>query len=99
MNGQEHFYLETSQCIVIPREDNELEVISSTQGVSDTQGDVANATGLPRHKIIVRVKRIGGGFGGKESTAGLFAPLRFWKPYWRILGCNVALPVICAKAA
>lgn len=73
MGGQEHFYLETNNAVVIPGEDDEIEVISSTQSVSDVQRDVSWALGVPRHKIVVKVKRIGGGFGGKESTSGLFA--------------------------
>uniref|UniRef100_A0A0N5B9E6 xanthine dehydrogenase n=1 Tax=Strongyloides papillosus TaxID=174720 RepID=A0A0N5B9E6_STREA len=73
MGGQEHFYLETSQVLAIPGERGEMEVIASTQCVNDTQRDVCNALGLPRHKVHVKVKRIGGGFGGKESTSGLIA--------------------------
>lgn len=73
MNGQEHFYLETNNCVVLPGEDDEMEVISSTQGVDEVQGEIAAALGVPRHKIVVKVKRIGGGFGGKESVCGLFA--------------------------
>lgn len=73
VGGQEHFYLETHNAIAIPGEDDEIEIISSTQGVSDVQRDVSWVLGVPRHKIVVKVKRIGGGFGGKESASGLFA--------------------------
>ncbi|CAD5228743.1 unnamed protein product [Bursaphelenchus xylophilus] len=73
MNGQEHFYLETNNCVVIPGEDDEIEVISSTQCIDEVQGEIAAVLGIPRHKIVVKVKRIGGGFGGKESVCGLFA--------------------------
>lgn len=73
MGGQEHFYLETQNCVVIPGEDQEMEVISSTQCVNDVQGDVCRALGVPRHKVVVKVKRIGGGFGGKESVCGQYA--------------------------
>uniref|UniRef100_A0A914VPR6 Aldehyde oxidase/xanthine dehydrogenase a/b hammerhead domain-containing protein n=1 Tax=Plectus sambesii TaxID=2011161 RepID=A0A914VPR6_9BILA len=73
IGGQEHFYLETSGCLVIPGEVNDVEVISSTQSVNDVQGEVSSSLGIPRHKVFVRVKRIGGGFGGKESTAGIMA--------------------------
>ncbi|KAI6175673.1 Ferredoxin [Aphelenchoides bicaudatus] len=54
VGGQEHFYLETQNCIAIP-------------------GEFAQALGVARHKVNVKVKRIGGGFGGKESACGLFA--------------------------
>uniref|UniRef100_A0A915DBR0 xanthine dehydrogenase n=1 Tax=Ditylenchus dipsaci TaxID=166011 RepID=A0A915DBR0_9BILA len=73
MGGQEHFYLETQNAIAIPGESGEMEVISSTQAINDVQGDVSKALGVPRHKVKVTVKRIGGGFGGKEFICGLFA--------------------------
>ena len=72
MGGQEHFYLETQNCIAIPGEDQEMEIISSTQCVNDVQKEVAAALGVPYHKVTVKVRRIGGGFGGKESICGLF---------------------------
>ncbi|CAI4229586.1 unnamed protein product [Auanema sp. JU1783] len=73
MGGQEHFYLETAQCIVIPHEDEELEIIASTQGVNDVQMETAKILGIPAHKITARVRRIGGGFGGKESTTAILS--------------------------
>ncbi|KAI1715623.1 molybdopterin-binding domain of aldehyde dehydrogenase domain-containing protein [Ditylenchus destructor] len=73
IGGQEHFYLETQNCVAVPGEGGEIDIISSTQSVSDVQADVAKALGIARHKIRVIVKRIGGGFGGKESCCGLFA--------------------------
>ncbi|CAB3405985.1 unnamed protein product [Caenorhabditis bovis] len=73
IGGQEHFYLETQQCIVIPHEDDELEIIASNQCVNDIQIEVAKVLGMPMHKIFVKVKRIGGGFGGKESTGAILA--------------------------
>ena len=37
MGGQEHFYLETQACVVIPKpEDGEMEIYSSTQNPSET---------------------------------------------------------------
>ncbi|GMT22071.1 hypothetical protein PFISCL1PPCAC_13368 [Pristionchus fissidentatus] len=73
MGGQEHFYLETHQCVVIPHEEDELEIISSTQSVNEVQIEVGKCLGIPRNKIKVSVRRIGGGFGGKESTAPIVA--------------------------
>ncbi|KAK6752646.1 hypothetical protein RB195_003825 [Necator americanus] len=73
MGGQEHFYLETQQCVVIPHEDDELEILTSAQGVNDVQMETAKCLGIPAHKIVVKVKRIGGGFGGKESTGPLLS--------------------------
>jgi len=66
--AQEHFYLETNSTLVIPTEGNtNLTVYCSTQAASHTQEDVASATGTPQSKVVVRMKRMGGGFGGKET--------------------------------
>lgn len=73
MGGQEHFYLETQQCVVIPHEEDELEIITSAQGTNDVMVETAKCLGIPCHKIVVKVKRIGGGFGGKESTAPMLS--------------------------
>ncbi|PLN85211.1 xanthine dehydrogenase [Aspergillus taichungensis] len=70
MGGQEHFYLETQACVVIPKlEDGEMEVWSSTQNPTETQAYVAQVTGVANNKIVSRVKRLGGGFGGKETRS------------------------------
>lgn len=68
VGGQEHFYLETNASLVIPLEGNEgLQVFSSTQALDKTQTFCASATGLPMHKVVAKTKRMGGGFGGKET--------------------------------
>nr|XP_022334415.1 xanthine dehydrogenase/oxidase-like isoform X1 [Crassostrea virginica] len=68
MGGQEHFYLETHASLAVPRgEDGEMELFVSTQNPAETQHVVAEALGLPANKIVCRVKRMGGGFGGKET--------------------------------
>ena len=60
VGGQEHFYLETQACLVVPRGENqEMEITSSTQGVANTQTFVAHALGIPRNRIVSKVKRIG----------------------------------------
>ncbi|KAF2236656.1 xanthine dehydrogenase/oxidase [Viridothelium virens] len=70
IGGQEHFYLETQACVVVPKpEDGAMEVFSSTQNPSETQSYVAAATGVAANKIVSRVKRLGGGFGGKETRS------------------------------
>lgn len=70
MGGQEQFYFETQAALVIPhKEDNETEVWTSTQNPSETQVFVASALGIPQNRVVVRTKRIGGGFGGKESRS------------------------------
>ena len=68
MGGQEHFYLETQACLVVPRmEDGELEIFASTQNANEAQLYAARVTGVQANKVVVRVKRLGGGFGGKET--------------------------------
>ena len=70
MGGQEHFYLETQACVVVPKpEDGEIEVFSGTQNPTETQAYVAQVTGVAANKVVCRVKRIGGGFGGKETRS------------------------------
>ncbi|GFF23243.1 xanthine dehydrogenase [Aspergillus lentulus] len=70
MGGQEHFYLETQACVAIPKpEDGEMEIWSSTQNPTETQTYVAQVTGVAANKVVSRVKRLGGGFGGKETRS------------------------------
>ncbi|XP_068612678.1 xanthine dehydrogenase/oxidase [Brachionichthys hirsutus] len=70
IGGQEHFYLETNVTLAVPRgEDGEMELFASTQSASKTQSLVAKALGVPANRVVVRVKRMGGGFGGKESRS------------------------------
>ncbi|KAJ9656729.1 hypothetical protein H2198_004733 [Neophaeococcomyces mojaviensis] len=70
MGGQEHFYLETNAALAIPKpEDGELEIWSSTQNPTETQAYVAQVTGVQNNKIVSKVKRLGGGFGGKETRS------------------------------
>uniref|UniRef100_A0A5S6QUG8 FAD-binding PCMH-type domain-containing protein n=1 Tax=Trichuris muris TaxID=70415 RepID=A0A5S6QUG8_TRIMR len=73
IGGQEHFYFETNACIAIPGEQDEMEIISSTQNPTDTQISIANMFGILQHKVTVQVKRIGGGFGGKETASIIVA--------------------------
>lgn len=74
MGGQEHFYLETNAVAVIPgREDGEMEVWCSTQNPTETQSFVASVLNVPMNRVAVRTKRLGGGFGGKESRSVIIA--------------------------
>lgn len=78
MGGQEHFYLETHAAIAIPRDVDDMEIFCSSQHPSEIQKLVARITGLPAARISARVKRMGGGFGGKESRGMLVAlPVAF----------------------
>ncbi|XP_071527934.1 xanthine dehydrogenase/oxidase [Panulirus ornatus] len=68
MGGQEHFYLETNAHLAVPKgEDGEIELFSSSQNPMKTQELVAKALGVSINKVVCRVKRMGGGFGGKET--------------------------------
>ncbi len=73
LGGQEQFYLEGQISYAIPQEDGGLLVHCSTQHPSEMQHLVAHAMGLASHQVQVQCRRMGGGFGGKESQSALFA--------------------------
>lgn len=73
LGGQEHFYMESQACVAYPLEDGQVEVHSSSQHPSETQRVVAETLGVPLHQVVCVVKRMGGGFGGKESQAAPIA--------------------------
>ncbi|XP_073682885.1 xanthine dehydrogenase/oxidase isoform X1 [Garra rufa] len=74
IGGQEQFYLETNCTLAVPRgEDGEMELFVSTQSASKTQALVAKALGVPANRVVCRVKRMGGGFGGKESRSTILS--------------------------
>ena len=74
-NGQEHLYIETQGAYTIPVENNCIKVYSSTQGPTAVQRHMADVLGIPMHRIEVDVTRLGGGFGGKEDQATMWAIL------------------------
>ena len=71
--GQDHFYLEGQIAMALPGEGDEMHVLSSTQHPSEVQHNVAKALGVPDGAVTVEVRRMGGGFGGKESQPALLA--------------------------
>jgi xanthine dehydrogenase/oxidase len=74
LGGQEHFYLETNAVLCIPsKEDQQMEIWHSTQNPTESQGTVSSFLNIPSNRITVRTKRLGGGFGGKESRSTLLA--------------------------
>ncbi|WP_028033085.1 xanthine dehydrogenase molybdopterin binding subunit [Chelativorans sp. J32] len=73
VGGQDHFYLEGQIALALPGEDMDVTVHSSTQHPSEVQHMVAHALGIPSHAVTIEVRRMGGGFGGKETQANLFA--------------------------
>ncbi|WP_442907389.1 xanthine dehydrogenase molybdopterin binding subunit [Kaistia sp. MMO-174] len=82
IGGQEHFYLEGQIAMAVPGEAGEMFVYSSTQHPSEVQHLVAHALHVPSSAVTVEIRRMGGGFGGKESQASqwaVLAALAAWK--------------------
>lgn len=75
LGGQDHFYLEGQVSLAVPGEDDEVTVYCSTQGPTETQHIVSHVLGVPSHSVTVEVRRMGGGFGGKETQANQCAAL------------------------
>ncbi len=73
VGGQEHFYLEGQVAYALPQEQDQWVVYSSTQHPGEVQHWVAHALGLDNHAVRVECRRMGGGFGGKETQAGHLA--------------------------
>ena len=73
VGGQEHFYLEGQIAYVLPLEQNQWWVYTSTQHPGEVQHWVSHALGLSNHAVTVECRRMGGGFGGKETQAGHLA--------------------------
>ncbi|AXT29210.1 xanthine dehydrogenase molybdopterin binding subunit (plasmid) [Ruegeria sp. AD91A] len=72
VGGQDHMYLEGHIAFAIPGEDDDVVVHCSTQHPSEAQHMVAHVLGVPSNAVVVNVRRMGGGFGGKESQMNLF---------------------------
>ena len=73
VGGQDHFYLEGQVAYALPREDDGIHLYSSTQHPTEMQRLVCHALGLRSHQVVCEMRRMGGGFGGKESQSALFA--------------------------
>lgn len=95
VGGQEHFYLETHASEAVPKEAGAMEIHASTQNPHTTVATVARVLGVPVHKLVCRVKRMGGGFGGKEtrsvnySAAAALAAAKLGRPVRIVLERNV----------
>ncbi len=81
VGGQEHFYLEGQIAYVLPQEQHQWLVYSSTQHPGEIQHWVSHALGLDNHAVRVECRRMGGGFGGKETQSGHLA-------VWAALAAN-----------
>lgn len=75
MQGQEHFYLEGQVALALPQEEGGVMVHCSSQHPSEVQKLVAEVLGIPMHLVVVDMRRMGGGFGGKETQAAQWACL------------------------
>lgn len=73
VGGQEHFYLEGQICYAYPKEEDMLQVLCSTQHPTEMQLLISEAVGYGMHQVSVEVRRMGGGFGGKESQSAQWA--------------------------
>ncbi len=73
VGGQEHFYLEGQISYAVPTENDGMRIFCSTQHPSEMQHLAAHALQLQSNQVTVEVRRMGGGFGGKESQSALFA--------------------------
>lgn len=67
IGGQEHWYLETQSAFAVPQEDEDIVIYASSQNPSETQIIVSEVLGLQSKNVICEVRRMGGGFGGKET--------------------------------
>ena len=90
IGGAEHFYMETNSVKVVPMiEKEEYIVYVSSQEVTPVQAKIAKVLNIPMHKIIVKNKRLGGGFGGKErmhgALIGSLAAMKFQRPVSLVL--------------
>src|SRR5689334_16277286 len=73
--GQEHFYLEGQVSLAVPGEDGDVIVHCSTQHPSEVQHNVAHVLGRPNNAVTVECRRMGGGFGGKETQGSQWAAI------------------------
>ena len=73
--AQEHAYLETQGAISLPVEGGGLRILSATQSPTAVQRMTARVLGWPMNRVEVDVRRLGGGFGGKEDQATAWAVL------------------------
>lgn len=75
IGGQEHFYLEGQVALALPQEEGGVLVYSSSQHPSELQKLVAEVLDIPMHLVVIDMRRMGGGFGGKETQAAQWACL------------------------
>jgi len=87
VGGQEQFYLEGQISYAAPKEDGCLHLWCSTQHPTEMQQVVAHALGIDFNQVVVEMRRMGGGFGGKESQSAIFACIA------SVAACRLLRPV------
>jgi xanthine dehydrogenase large subunit len=87
VGGQEQFYLEGQISYVAPKEDGCFHLWCSTQHPTEMQHVVAHALGIDFNQVVVEMRRMGGGFGGKESQSAIFACIA------AVAACRLRRPV------
>ena len=92
IGAQDHWYLETQACLCVPGEGREIFAYSSSQHPSETQALIAEILGIGKHDVQVEVRRMGGGFGGKETQANHYA-------CWSALLCQATKRPDCCGLA
>ncbi|GAC14728.1 xanthine dehydrogenase molybdopterin binding subunit [Aliiglaciecola lipolytica] len=73
VGGQEHLYLEGQVSVAIPQEEDRMLIYTSSQHPSEVQKLVAEVLDTSINKVTVDMRRMGGGFGGKETQAAQWA--------------------------
>ena len=73
IGGQEHMYLEGQVSLAIPDEEDRMKIYTSSQHPSEVQKLVAEVLDVKLHRVMVDMRRMGGGFGGKETQAAQWA--------------------------
>ncbi|BDA51182.1 Xanthine dehydrogenase [Coccomyxa sp. Obi] len=98
--GQAHFYLETQGAMAVPGEGGSVEVFASTQSATSLQQKIASILGAPMTDVKMTVRRLGGGFGGKEPQSAFvacvaaFAARKLGKPVRLVLDRNTDMEMI-----
>ena len=92
VGGQEHFYIEGHASIAIPEEDGGITVHTSSQNPTESQKLVAEVLGIPMHKVNAVTRRMGGGFGGKETQGSAWACIAaiFARRSGRVVECRLS---------
>ncbi|CAJ0574991.1 unnamed protein product, partial [Mesorhabditis spiculigera] len=73
LGGQEHIYMETQSCVAVPGEENEFILYTASQGAAFAQLSAAQLLGIPSNNFTVKIRRVGGAFGGKAGAQCGFA--------------------------